>query len=81
MVKEVSGSLEPFLRYNSLNPLMIPFLKPFGGNCQDAAMLVELRAVRVRLAGAFEGTTIEKFNGLKRYFFRKLIHVFICCFP
>ena len=56
--KIVCESVEPFIRYNSLNPLIIPFLESAGGNCQDASILVEEVAFTVRLVGAFEGTVI-----------------------
>ena len=31
---------------------MFPFLKPSGGNCQDASILVEVPAVALKLTGA-----------------------------
>ena len=49
---------EPFFLYNSLNPLMIPFLESAGGGCQDARMLVEVCAATVKLVGVCEGTEI-----------------------
>ena len=58
--KIVCESVEPFIRYNSLNLLIIPFLESGGGNCQDAVILVEEVAVTVRLVGAFVGTAIKK---------------------
>ena len=48
---------EPFSLYNSLNPVMIPFLSSAGGNCQDASILVEVLAVRDMLLGACVGAT------------------------
>ena len=39
---------------------MIPFLESSGGNCQDAVILVEEVAVRVKPRGACEGTEIEQ---------------------
>ena len=56
--KIVCESVEPFIRYNSLNPLIIPFLESAGGNCQDAVILVEEVGIKVRLVGAFVGTAI-----------------------
>ena len=49
---------EPFFLYNSLNPLMIPFLESAGGSCQDARMLVEVCAATAKLVGDCEGTEI-----------------------
>ena len=39
---------------------MIPFLESAGGNCQYAAILVELLAVTEKLVGALEGAVIEQ---------------------
>ena len=39
---------------------MIPFLSATGGNCQDAVILVEDFAVKVKLSGALDGATIEQ---------------------
>ena len=47
---------EPFSLYNSLNPLMTPFLSSVGGNCQDASILVEFLTVRDKLLGGCVGT-------------------------
>ena len=41
---------------------MIPFLESSGGNCQDAIILVEVLAARVKLLGGSEGTAIKKFH-------------------
>ena len=41
---------------------MIPFLESAGGNCQNAAILVEVFARRVRLTGAFEGAAVEQLS-------------------
>ena len=40
--------------------MIIPFLKSSGGNCQDAAILVEVFGRRARLIGAFEGAAVEQ---------------------
>ena len=37
---------------------MIPFLESFGGNCQDAVILVEVLAAKVKPLGGSEGTGI-----------------------
>ena len=37
---------------------MFPFLESAGGSCQVVTMLVEVLAVTVKLAGAFEGTAL-----------------------
>ena len=42
--------------------MMIPFLESFGGNCQDAVILSEVVAARVKPRGGCEGTVIEKFH-------------------
>ena len=47
---------EPFLLWNSLNPIMIPFLESVGGSCQEAKILVEVWEATVKLTGACEGT-------------------------
>ena len=39
---------------------MIPCLAFTGGNCQDAVILVEELAVKVKLLGAFDGTEFMK---------------------
>ena len=39
---------------------MIPCLEYAGGNCQDALILIEEVAVRVKPLGACEGTEIEQ---------------------
>ena len=46
---------------------MIPFLESCGGNCQDAVIVVEDRAARLKPVGACEGTEIEQlhFNLIK----------------
>ena len=41
---------------------MIPFLESFGGNFQDAVILVEVLAARVKPLGGSEGTAIEKLH-------------------
>ena len=41
---------------------MIPFLESFGGNCQDAVILSEVVAARVKPLGGCEGTVIEKLH-------------------
>ncbi len=41
---------------------MIPFLESAGGKSQDASILVEVFAVREKLVGGCEGTTIEQLN-------------------
>ena len=51
---------EPFSLYNSLNPVMIPFLSSAGGNFQDALILVEVSAVRDKLPGGCVGATNGK---------------------
>ena len=38
---------------------MIPFLESAGGNCQEAAILVELNTIMVKFLGAFDGTEIK----------------------
>lgn len=48
-----------FLFKNNLNPVMIPFLEPTGGNCQDTLTIVEVTAVTVTLLGGCDGTAIE----------------------
>ena len=53
----VKDSEETFFLWNSLNPVMIPFLSSAGGNCQDASILVEVLAVRDKLLGAPVGAT------------------------
>ena len=62
IVISVGDPVGLFFLYNSLNPLMIPFLSSGGGNCQDAVILVELFAVREKLVGGCEGTAIGKCN-------------------
>ena len=42
--------------------MMIPFLESFGGNCQDAVILSEVVAARVKPLGGCEGTVIEKLH-------------------
>ena len=42
--------------------MMIPFLESFGGNCQDAVILSEVVAARVKPRGGCEGTVIEKLH-------------------
>ena len=39
---------------------MIPFMESAGGSCQDASMLMEVFAVRVKLVGGCEGTAIKQ---------------------
>ena len=41
---------------------MIPFLEYSGGNRQDAVILSEVVAARVKPLGGCEGTAIEKFH-------------------
>ena len=41
---------------------MIPFQESSGGNCQDAIILVEVLAARIKLLGGIEGTAIKKFH-------------------
>ena len=45
---------------------MIPFIESSGGNCQDAVILVEEVAARVKPLGGCEGTVIEKFHMIIR---------------
>jgi len=40
--------------------VIIPCLPYFGGNCQDAAILVDNVAATVKLPGAWEGTEITQ---------------------
>ena len=40
--------------------MIIPFLEPTGGNCQDALILVEELAVREKPLGGRDGTAIEQ---------------------
>ena len=75
--KIVCESVEPFIRYNSLNPLIIPFLESAGGNCQDAVMLVEEVTVTVKLVGAFEGTAILKLTVIINMLLNKHVRNFI----
>ena len=56
----LADAAEPFFLYNSLNPLMIPFLESTGGSCQDAWMLVEVCAATAKLVGACEGAGIDQ---------------------
>ena len=42
--------------------MIIPFLDVSGGNCQDAVILVEEDAVRLKPLGGFEGTAIRKIH-------------------
>ena len=42
--------------------MMIPFLESIGGNCQDAVILSEVVAARVKPLGGCEGTVIEKLH-------------------
>ena len=58
IAKTFADPEEPFFLYNSLNPLIIPFLESTGGSCQDARMLVEVCAPTAKLVGACEGTEI-----------------------
>ena len=51
---------DPFVLNNNLNPLIIPFRDSFAGNCHDARMLVEVRAITVKPLGAWEGTEINQ---------------------
>ena len=46
--------------------MMIPFLESFGGNCQDAVILSEVVAARVKPLGGCEGTVIEKLHMTKK---------------
>ena len=65
MVRMVVESLDSFpLKYN-LNPVMIPFLEPTCGSCQDAKILVEVIAATVNPLGAFEGTGVKQSKQLK----------------
>ena len=41
---------------------MIPFLESSGGNCQDAIILVEVLAARVKPLGGCEGAAVKKFH-------------------
>ena len=47
-----------------MNPVIIPFLKSAGGNCQDAVIIVEVTAVTLKLLGAFNGAAIGKMKDL-----------------
>ena len=40
--------------------VMTSFLSSAGGNCQDAVTLVEVFAIKEKLSGAFEGSTIKQ---------------------
>ena len=51
-----SDSAEPFLLWNSLNPIMIPFLESVGGGCHETMILVEVLEATLKLTGAWEGT-------------------------
>ena len=42
--------------------MISPFLDCFGGACQVAVILVEVSAVTVKLAGAFEGAVIHQIS-------------------
>ena len=42
--------------------MLLPCLAIFGGNCQEAVILVEELAVTVKSLGACEGTEIKKKN-------------------
>ena len=59
MVRTVGESLDSFpLTYN-LNPVMIPFMGPTCGSCQDAKILVEVIGTTVNPLGDFEGTGVK----------------------
>lgn len=60
IVKVVTDPAEPFFLKNSLNPLILPFLAIPDGNCQDAVILVDELAVKVKLLGDCDGTVIKK---------------------
>ena len=59
------ASINPCCLWNNLNPVMFPCMEFAGGNCQDAVMLVEELAIRVKLLGACEGTEIKKITTYK----------------
>ena len=60
LISSMLGDPEPFFLYNSLNPVMIPFLESSGGSCQYGRMLVEVCATTTKLAGGCEGTEIDQ---------------------
>ena len=60
IVVTVAAPRELFLLKNNLNPVMIPFLEPTGGNCQEALMIVEVIAVTKQLLGGCDGATINE---------------------
>ena len=47
-----------------MNPIIIPFLESADGNCQEAAIIVEVIAVTLKLLGAFDGAAIGKMANL-----------------
>ena len=60
IVVTVAAPRELFLLKNNLNPVMIPFLEPTGGNCQEALMIVEVIAVTMKLLGGCDGAAINE---------------------
>ena len=60
IVVTVAAPRELFLLKNNLNPVMIPFLEPTGGNCQEALMIVEVIAVTMKLPGGCDGAAINE---------------------
>ena len=59
---------------------MSPFQESAGGNCQDASILVEDFAVREKLLGACEGTTIWQLEKWINSPLETYIHVCNCWF-
>ena len=53
--------------------MIIPCLAYFGGNCQDAVILVEVFAVTLKPLGACEGTEMKQCNNGKRIIFIPLL--------